>query len=176
MSSNVNLQESYPGHEYILSNNEINEKVLKDMIDDVNQLMYSNTILHYACMKKSYKSVKALLEYNNININIKNSQGNTPLHIITEELFTKYLSVYLEGQHIEDLLGNGVRRNRLDDLKKIYSLLRDRQDLDLEVTNDYGESPIDVPEYYRPSVLQGATMDDFIDCIKQEDMHDTYVS
>ena len=97
LSKNINLNQEdifwrIPLHYlFVKLNNEYNI----DLIDPVSILnkflncedidfqkkdIYGNTILHYACQKGSLISIITLLnKYNNIDINIKNNENNTPL-------------------------------------------------------------------------------------------------
>jgi hypothetical protein len=154
---------------------EFDKEFLKEIIKDVNEKKYGISLLCIACAKQLDEVVDVLLEYENIDINFQNKPyDDTALHIITRKLYTDYLSSYLDGKHMEDILYDGLKRDKLGVLKKIYKLLRNREEIDLTLVNTYGEPPNFVPYFYRPWECKSCTMDDYIDKIKEEDMINTF--
>ena len=64
-----------------------------------------NTALHYAISAKGTKRTEALIAHGNIDINIKNNLGQTPLHLTSNAFVTQQLIQAGADENIRDNAG-----------------------------------------------------------------------
>lgn len=65
-----------------ISNNELIKFLLSEFCYNINiRDQYDECLLHKAVTRDNYELVEILVKYDNIDINMQNKQGNTPLHV-----------------------------------------------------------------------------------------------
>ena len=137
-------------------------------IIDVNSLDEDSMgMLHKACVSGNLEIVKLLLEHPNIDVNLKNFSGNTPLHITIEYSYsdadTDILKLLLAHPDIDINAKNNkgdsflhliYREYKLKYIN-LFSMFIYRDDIDLNIKNVNGET-----------ILYQACYEDYIEIVK----------
>jgi len=122
---------------YFNNNNTIN-RILKEGYP-------GNTILHEAIVYKATNCINFILEMNNVNYNIKNKDGNTPIHLLAlqgnSNLIYKLIKLGarldIRNVYKDSILHSAVRSGELDPVVVILS-----QGGDIMDKNMLGETPL----------------------------------
>lgn len=124
---------------------------------DINEKnKFGDTLLHIACWRGDIEVVKFLLAQYDIDINTKNKENITPLHIACDTNNLKLAKVLLKNKKINInavakrhltpfnliLLKFERSRKRNINAEKIAFLLLSRKDIDVNIGNDCGITPL----------------------------------
>jgi ankyrin repeat protein len=145
----------------IINNNIISNELLKKGIDINLTDSIGNSSLHYTLYENNFDILKKILEYDNLNYNISNSNGNIPLHICFDylnindttgrydyvEMFTKILKNsnvnYLNNEgntSIHLIIENEYWKNN-----KVKEILRSGDlVINIFIKNNDGKTPLDL--------------------------------